>query len=655
MSNIPSITEKSDLEPFRLWCQKVLPLTYDDSLSYYELLCKVIDSLNKTGEDMTVLYEYVNNYFTGLDTQAEINKALDKMASDGTLTGLIAPDVAEWLEDNITPTTPAVDASLSISGAAADAAKTGEISKNVIDFNSWDVMINKTKTNESRNGVSYVWSGETCIVSGSANPSSFTNLISSSNSLPVGVKGNTEYNVGFERTGSVVQLELIWYRSGEIIRDDYISNSTTITSPDNITGLIARLYVPNGYTANESVTKVYMTSGGINEIIKNFINPVGYKGIIPATLSIDDTLGQTIYATYPAKEGVPVAVTGFLCTIGFETGFKFQFWMRAGTGKFFYRYKEYGSTYTAWATIGDYIVFDSSFSSGFDLNNAEFNQIKIDSGNCVNSPESGIAAFVITLGANPGAHIQYWIHYGNGRTWFRRGLSGTWQAWEKMTGNRNPYSTMLSVGNSILTGTVYVNGSLTGNSKYGNAPYSVVADALDVGSENVNHILKSSTGILYDAGEGNFLNTIKGMNITDYDFIMTHFWTQDMNATYQLGTLNSTAGDGTLVGAILELLAYMRTQNGRCQLLLVSIPPCNPSISGANVFTGNYPNGKSIADLDSIMTQLAEREHFRYASWQDLNMSYYYQDYTDGANVHLNSENAYRTLGQYLAGKLNQS
>ena len=32
--------------PFRFWCQKVLPLVYDDSLSYYELLNKVVKYLN---------------------------------------------------------------------------------------------------------------------------------------------------------------------------------------------------------------------------------------------------------------------------------------------------------------------------------------------------------------------------------------------------------------------------------------------------------------------------------------------------------------------------------------------------------------------------------------------------------------------------------
>lgn len=39
-------TEKRNIEKFRFWCQKVLPLVYDDSLSYYEILCKVVDYIN---------------------------------------------------------------------------------------------------------------------------------------------------------------------------------------------------------------------------------------------------------------------------------------------------------------------------------------------------------------------------------------------------------------------------------------------------------------------------------------------------------------------------------------------------------------------------------------------------------------------------------
>lgn len=35
------------VHPMRFWSQKVLPLVYDDSLSYYEVLCKVVHKLNE--------------------------------------------------------------------------------------------------------------------------------------------------------------------------------------------------------------------------------------------------------------------------------------------------------------------------------------------------------------------------------------------------------------------------------------------------------------------------------------------------------------------------------------------------------------------------------------------------------------------------------
>ena len=33
-------------DKLRFWCNKVLPLVYDDSLSYYEVLCKVVKYIN---------------------------------------------------------------------------------------------------------------------------------------------------------------------------------------------------------------------------------------------------------------------------------------------------------------------------------------------------------------------------------------------------------------------------------------------------------------------------------------------------------------------------------------------------------------------------------------------------------------------------------
>ena len=35
------------VKDFKFFCQKVLPLVYDDSLSYYEVLCKAISKMNE--------------------------------------------------------------------------------------------------------------------------------------------------------------------------------------------------------------------------------------------------------------------------------------------------------------------------------------------------------------------------------------------------------------------------------------------------------------------------------------------------------------------------------------------------------------------------------------------------------------------------------
>ena len=37
----------ADIKKFKFWAQKVLPAVYDDSLSYYEVLCKVVEYLNE--------------------------------------------------------------------------------------------------------------------------------------------------------------------------------------------------------------------------------------------------------------------------------------------------------------------------------------------------------------------------------------------------------------------------------------------------------------------------------------------------------------------------------------------------------------------------------------------------------------------------------
>lgn len=87
------------------------------------------DSLVKSYKE---LYGFVNTYFDNLDVQKEINKKLDDMSREGTLLNMIKPSITnettKWLTANMTnPTSPAVDKSLSVQGAAADAFMTGSL------------------------------------------------------------------------------------------------------------------------------------------------------------------------------------------------------------------------------------------------------------------------------------------------------------------------------------------------------------------------------------------------------------------------------------------------------------------------------------------------------------------------------------------------
>lgn len=71
-------TSYKNLTEFRFWCFKVLPLVYDDELSYYEVICKCVDYINNLIEndkaisndieqlkqEMKQVQEWINKYDT---------------------------------------------------------------------------------------------------------------------------------------------------------------------------------------------------------------------------------------------------------------------------------------------------------------------------------------------------------------------------------------------------------------------------------------------------------------------------------------------------------------------------------------------------------------------------------------------------------------
>ena len=97
------------MEKFRFWCQKVLPLVYDDSLSYYELLCKVVKYINdiienmgeisKELEELVSQFNELKNY---LDTHLEdaVSVVLEKWLDSGKIEQLLNNILAQAVKFN---------------------------------------------------------------------------------------------------------------------------------------------------------------------------------------------------------------------------------------------------------------------------------------------------------------------------------------------------------------------------------------------------------------------------------------------------------------------------------------------------------------------------------------------------------------------------
>lgn len=71
------------IDNLRYWCHKILPLVYEDSLSYYETLCKTSAKLNEVIDSTNGLLAAWNTYKNDIDTAfGEYTAGLDKKFDD---------------------------------------------------------------------------------------------------------------------------------------------------------------------------------------------------------------------------------------------------------------------------------------------------------------------------------------------------------------------------------------------------------------------------------------------------------------------------------------------------------------------------------------------------------------------------------------------
>lgn len=105
------------LTKFRFFCQHVLPLVYDDSLSYYEVLCKLTSKLNETIEQVNTLEDTMSDIQTAFDELAQTVSDLNDLYTTFETTinnrfSALETELTDEINTAVTELSDAVDAKL---------------------------------------------------------------------------------------------------------------------------------------------------------------------------------------------------------------------------------------------------------------------------------------------------------------------------------------------------------------------------------------------------------------------------------------------------------------------------------------------------------------------------------------------------------------
>lgn len=270
-----------------------------DALTDYQLLCKVVEYLNKviTSQNEVIeitksltlafneLQSFVEHYFENLDVQEEINNKLDQMAEDGTLQEIIG----SYLQSNVAWTFNTIDDMKNATNLVAG---------------SYAQTVGFHKVNDGGGAMYYITDSGTAnemdvIVIGSL----YANLVIPSVLVPeqVGAYGDGVHNdtTAFKRS---LELSKRIHLKGNYRVDSFDVENLTIEGESNIVTITSPIHLLDNSKISNFTIKT------ISESDKHLIRISGNSDNVYNDITIDH-----ITMTYDESTGTEVALTANYC------------------------------------------------------------------------------------------------------------------------------------------------------------------------------------------------------------------------------------------------------------------------------------------------------------------------------------------------------
>lgn len=224
-----------------------------------KIMRQMQDEWETTKSEWASYKEFIDNYFANLDVSAEVLNALRTMVTTGEFNTVVDPviitEVTRWLAANITqPTDPAIDSSLTIHGAAADAKAAGDqINSNTYNLSLYNVVSlidpYTNRTSGTHNGITYNWTGRHCDISGTSVGVS-VNTIFARRAIRGILSPGSVYFVRYKTTDIRIGLNFVFYDSDNNSTYINITGNSKIKVPDSAVEMLIRLYIPSGITVD---------------------------------------------------------------------------------------------------------------------------------------------------------------------------------------------------------------------------------------------------------------------------------------------------------------------------------------------------------------------------------------------------------------------